>query len=225
MGASRTQTATTDVINAGDPTVLQNILDGGGTVAAWFYVNSTGQTSNTRFFTKQGGANFSLTAGWALLITAGSVYLRVRYTSNSKNWVGPTMPTDSWIHLCCTFDCSSFSNTAIMYFNGVSQTVTPGSNPTGSYVSDVGNDFFIGSGTATDNRGLVGKIAYAQAFDRILSNDEVYEIMYKPGSIRTNLVGYWPLIEDVRDLSGNGNNVTLTGGSYSVDGPPVTSFK
>ena len=94
------------------------------------------------------------------------------FTGNTGNFSIAAPATNKWFHLAVTYDSSSTSNKPVMYLNGVSQTVTTLSSPTGS-VSNAVNNLYIGNNNYTATSGQ-------QNFDGMLA-----EYGYWNGSILT----------------------------------------
>lgn len=223
MGASRTFSANTQVISCGSPTILDNIWDSGGTLAAWTY--PTNLVGLKRIFAKSDGSS-----GWIFYyVDGGTPGLNFYHYFSGDDYRGRIVglpSTDSWYHVAMTYNSSSSANRATFYFNGVSDAGSTVISPSGTRNSDAGNTFTLGN-TQGLTGAFTGQICYFQAWDRILSASEINEAMIRPGSIRTNLVGYWPCLgsdSPERDLSGNGNSGTVTGATESFNGPPVRLF-
>lgn len=131
--------------------------------------------------------------------------------------------TGTWYHVAFTWDYNGGTPAFAFYIDGVSKA--------NSY--RVYSDVVSAMGTGTGTLGIGdtplgsswdwnGDMAYLQIFDRALSQAEVQEIMYKPGSIMTNCQGYWDLLTlTPPDQSGNGNDGTNNGATAGGDGPPV----
>jgi len=221
MGSSRNFDADTEVINCGSAAVLDNIFDGGGTIMAWIYINE--DIGSGRFLAKEGSL-----IGWQFYYRSSTnvISFLQYFTTNYRREDTTTVNINEWIHCAATYNSNSSSNRPSMYLNGILNASTIGVSPSGSRQSDAAQSFCIGNNTA-NNGPFRGLVCYAQAFDRILSAAEINEAMIRPGSIRTNLVGYWPCLgsdSPERDLSGNGNTGTVTGATESFNGPPVRLF-
>lgn len=235
MGSSRDYNGTTSVLSIGDASQIQNIFSSGGTAMAWIYVNTTGENSSGRVFNKTNGTSSSPTAGWAFAVrngtTASDIDLQfLRKWSSSTgipNWqINDVLFFDEWNYVGVTYSDSSTANNPSFWVNGVNLgSGTEQTPPSGSAVSDATYTLHLGNSNNND-RTFDGLQCYYQIWNRILSESEIIESMYKPGSITENLVGYWPCMGDSpeRDLSGNGNTGTVTGTSISANGSPVTRF-
>ena len=219
MGGSKIFNANTELVNCGSDTSLDNIWDGGGTLAWWGY--SISYVSTTTAFAKISGLD-----GWN--IDYNSFYGALTFTMGSSG-TGNIQTSDSspattqWDHYSITFDADDITNEPVMYQNGVLYASSPQLSPTGTRDSDAAYDFTIGNFTG-GGQDFNGLLAYVHAYNRILSVDEINEIMRRPGRITSGLVGYWTCQDPgstVYDKSGNGNNGALTGATNSFGGPPV----
>lgn len=223
MGGSRRFTSNSDLIRVSDTAILQNIFDGGGTVSAWCYVDSI--PANGRIFSKVSGSN-----GWSFYLRSATNSLSFfQYFSGTFGYREDSSSTpalNEWNHYAVTYNSSSVSNRATLYQNAQLYASSTGSTPNGTRESDVGIDFVIGN-SDDESGSFLGNLAYVQAWDRALSVAEINESMRKPGSVLTNLVGYWPCIgadSTEPDFTGNGNSGAVTGTSISTNGPPIRSF-
>lgn len=78
---------------------------------------------------------------------------------------------------------------------------------------------------ATGSFPWLGRIAHAQAWNRGITDDEMQQARWFPGSIPDGLLVYhplWGLNTTEPDLSGNGNSGTATSTTESFSGPPVS---
>lgn len=221
MGGSRFFDDNSERINAGDPSVLQNVFDGGGTVSAWTFLDA--YVSNQRILSKNNSS------GWLFYYRSGSEtidFFPVFPSGFYREETDAVISTGVWRYVSVTYNSDSTANRAVIYVNGEIEPSTAVANSaSGTRVSDVGADFVIGNNQPLTG-AMRGEISHAQAWNRILSVNEIIESMYKPGSIRSGLVGYWPCMGDSpeRDLSGNGNTGAVTGATISREGPPISRF-
>jgi len=161
------------------------------TVAHWFYADSTAgyrrfwQLANT-YPNDQLQCEFDDGYnGWAW---------QARFSSARGTWTINKPSTGSWQHFCGTHDLSSTSNDPVLYINGVSQTITERSAPSGTR-SNTSTTFTIGRDT-DGTQYWDGKGCEFAIWNRILSADEVAILAegYSPSFIRNGLVMYLPLI-------------------------------
>jgi len=219
MGSSRIWDADSDLIRVADDSVLQDIFASGGTISAWVYYTSS--VSLARIASK-----VLTNSGWVFYFETLKLTFFAYFSGDNLKESTGNLSLNTWYYVTATYDSSSASNTPSFYLNGVAEGSSTALTPTGTYDTDVGQDFVIGN-TGAVSGGFRGNICYVQAWDRTLSNDEIIESMEKPGSVRQNLVGYWPVLgsdSPERDLSGNGNTGTVTGADSDSRGPPVTNF-
>lgn len=221
MAGSRHFDDDTEVIRIGAPTELDNLFDGGGTVSAWCYPTSVPTTG--RIATKLDSGD-----GWSFYYrnTSNSLsFFQYFSTDNYREDADASVNLDEWQYCTLVYDADSSSNRASFYINGVLEASTTGVTPSGTRTSDASEDFCIGNTTVV-SASMRGDICYVQAWDRTLSAEEIVESMFKPGSVRENLVGFWPCLGDSpeRDLSIYGNTGTVTGATTTDDGPPITGF-
>jgi len=132
-----------------------------------------------------------------------------------------TINDNTWKHICVTYDGSSSASGVSLYINGSQiATTTEQDGLTGSTLNS--NNLCIGRRDGSASLYYAGNICEAAIHNKELSAVEV-EWIYnggQPQDLRgpgasTNLVGWWPLGEDVSgttapDRSVNSNNGTLT---------------
>jgi hypothetical protein len=176
------------------------------TYACWTWITGTG-----------GGGGFGRllykgTSG-AQVETISSASGAIRF---SRTWTGNgtwevTAPaTGSWTHLLVTYDSGATSNDPVFYFNGVSQSLTADTNPTGTVVND--SEVYILGNRPDGTRNWDGRLAECATWDRILTAGEITAVgakNFSPSCFRSSLVEYLPLVRDVKSLVRGA--VTLTG--------------
>ena len=124
------------------------------------------------------------------------------------------LAVNTWFHLACTYDGSTLT----LYLNGSSFATASHSSvstsPSGNL--QIGGDTAGGGGYKWD-----GKVAQFGFYDTTLTSGQIL-IQYNNGidndlSSDSNLVGYWKLdnASTVTDLSGNGNNGTVSGATLA----------
>src|SRR5690606_15446729 len=142
MGASRSFSADTQVISCGSPSILDNIWNGGGTLAAWTY--PTDFVGLKRIFAKTDGSS-----GWTFYYVDGNFPgLNFYHYFSGTDYRGRIIglpSTNSWYHVAMTYNSSSSANRATFYFNGVSNSGSTEIAPSGSRDSDAGNTFTLGN--------------------------------------------------------------------------------
>ena len=167
------QSSPTDNVKINDTAAIQNIFDGGGTIAGWIYVRSDGEANVGGIVNKEAGNK-----GWTLRVegeSSGLVDLHFGhlFSSDDGEWEAQALLTiNAWHHVAATYDNGSTSNNPLIYIDGVSQTVTEIFAPTGTRDSDVGADLYIGT-NFIDSSTFDGLIAQIQLWTTIESAAEI----------------------------------------------------
>ncbi|KKT15097.1 MAG: LamG domain protein jellyroll fold domain protein [Parcubacteria group bacterium GW2011_GWC1_43_30] len=235
--------ANDDLVTAGTPASLN--ITGALTISAWIYPRTFGSSASSfrgRIVDKENdfvsGYSFSLydpnTAGvpndtFALFINASGGNLNC-FASNGS------IVLRKWQHVAVTLDSSK---NCIPYVNGAKATTTAGFIM-GSLPTSGSNSFVIGNNSG-NTREFDGSLDEVRVYNRALSATEM-QALYKSGAAKivqtaitkinapqndklTNgLVGMWSFNgpdmtnATATDVSGNGNNGTLTNGPKKVIG-------
>lgn len=178
-------------------------FSGGGTVIAFVKPNGTGLTALGRI----ADTTDALSEGWFLSVTGENLLrtsfrLQRNFTGSNGIWTSDniTDPADgvsirplyfgSWSCVAVTYDDSSIANNPSMYWNGRALTVTENNTPSGTAVSDAGNQLLLGNNTAF-NVTFDGSIGVVLLFDRILTAMEVRAV-YNTFAPRFGLGFYAP---------------------------------
>lgn len=128
-----------------------------------------------------------------------------------------------WYHFAWTWKAAGSSMLA--YRNGVSLTVVEAVTGTPASIPNSTGHYTIAS-LNTDHRWpMNGNHSYFRMYDRQLSQNEIKEEMWMPGSIVKNLV-FAPDLTDTAAFDPiTGTTPTVTGAVLSSDGPPVNYKK
>jgi hypothetical protein len=235
MGSSRDFNGTTDDMVASYIAAYDDIFQGGAALAAWINFDTLGENNRGAIITHITGTSSNPGQGWGFQMRNPSSNNRIQFfhmffdgAVNFGLWYNDTnLTADTWTHVAVVYNSSSTSNNPTMYINGVADTVTEHFTPTGSEFDSFSSDGYYIGNTDNDDRTFDGELAYVHVYDATITAAQVNEIMRKPGSIRPNLLGYWPILgsdSPERDLSTTKNTAAVSGASSSADGPPVTSF-
>jgi len=108
------------------------------------------------------------------------------------SWDTPnnSVANNGWYHIVLTYDSTSISNNPIIYVNGTSQTLVKTGTPSGTVLSQVGNEFVVGNihtSTFDYTAGFIGKLFDPRMYNRILSAAEV-TTLYNSGTPDETLV-------------------------------------
>ena len=142
-------------------------------------------------------------------------------TGNSDAYgFNPSGLQGKWINVVLVLNNGVYTNNALIYVNGVQQTIAScGSN--GPVSQTVTAPLFLGQFNNGAPAGfyLSGQLANVQVYNVSLSSSEV-QALYLEGiggaPIRPqNTVGWWPLNGNANDYSGNNNNGQLSSVTFS----------
>ena len=213
-----------DQINCGSGASLDQLTS--FTAAAWFKADSLGESSIGFIISKRTGSGAA--AGWKLGVTdSGTEKLNVLcdFTGGGSVDGDWDTPADSiilgqWHHAALVYDRSATTNDPVIYIDGVSQSITEVTTPVGSAVDDSAQSFIIGN-NAVGSTTFDGSIGYVLYIGRLFSGWEVTQAMWYPLSIPSALSQ--PIWGDTaeQDLSGNGNDGTVTGTTTVALGGPI----
>ncbi len=174
--ASLSFDGTDDFINIGSSSIIDDIFNGGGTVATWIKVSGSGQSEAGKIISK---ANSGNTTGWHLGISdelSGTYKLRFasQFSTQDGEWKTTVNPLEQneWAHIVVYWDDDSSSNDPVFYINGKQQPITEITTPSGTYQSDASNDSLIGE-HANGLSGFHGLIDELKMFNYILTPAQV----------------------------------------------------
>lgn len=180
------------------------------TAACWFYLdNTTGEQgivacaangwimraeSATLNWTKAGSDDIDGNAGDTMTITSGTWYFAAISGED-----GGTLGSSTWL----------------IETDGTYRKRTDSSN---SGIGAATQPITMGVDGSRNNE-IEGIVTYVQVWDRRLTDNEVRQAAWHPGSVVNGLLGYWPLLgrSSEPDMSGNDGSATLSGS------PPVES--
>lgn len=148
--------------------------------------------------------------------------------TNAPFWRAGTFTNDTWQHVAVTYDGGSTANVPVMYFNGVSQSVTTATAPSGSlasisHVPSIGNDST--SGFAWD--GMIAELGLWNG--TLLTANEVATLAkgVSPLLVRPSaLTLYCPLYggqTNEQDFGSGHQTMTVTG-AKAQNHAPATSM-
>ena len=131
------------------------------TVALWARAD-TGAASADQLANKGTGAGAG--GGWALTweTFGNELHVAVAWSGADAEWVSAAPGITTLAHIAVTYDGSSTANDPVIYFDGVSQTVTENVAPSGTFEADAANSLIIGQdqGGGNDLDGLIGNFCY-----------------------------------------------------------------
>lgn len=160
-------------VSLGSPAALDNIFNGGGTIAMWFNADSTGEAGYGRLFEKATGAGAA--NGYSLTImSAPSITFWREFSGGDGTWGNIPITWGDWYHIAVVYDDSSASNNPVIYLNGMAIS-TSNSNSSGTAASDAASNLVIGNSDAS-SRTFDGIIDDTRIYDRALSSAEILSI-------------------------------------------------
>lgn len=206
--------ATADVASGTAGTALQSLTE----VTIYARVSAI-NSSTGRIFNKAAGATgrfalafdsqtFKFIAGWT-----GTGQWRTNAFSRKNG---------DWQDIIVKYSFSATSNDPTFYVNGVKQNVLgQDANPTGTASADDSN-YYIGNRSGA-NAGMLGKVQNIQVYNRLITDDEAWQLHATGAPLETGLVGHWKMNEGTGtalvDSSGISGNATITGATWSTEAP------
>jgi hypothetical protein len=205
---------TTSIINAGSPTMFDDIFASAASLTFWIYPRTVGENSEGRILTKD---------KWEVYTHAESggfcrVTFNQKFSTSNGGWrfTDRVVPLNHWSHIAIVYDGSDLSNDAVIYLNGVAQTITETITPAGTRTSDAGDDLIIGNNSGT-SRTFDGYIADVKIYKASgLSSTQIpiaaAKINQEPDLISPNPPkGWYKLTADTTtDSSGNSNTASAS---------------
>ena len=213
--------ATSDRVNHG--TGFANLA----AFTAWCWVYPTTITNGRRFLGNIGGGAF---AGWDLSFTGagGALLWEInRATTPSSTKTSTALTTNSWWFLAATIDMAA-GTVGRVFVGSLSAAVaeagySSNTNGSGAQKDDSANALIVGNIPGATS-AIQGHIACAGVVNRVLTLGEMEQLQYRPRKLPGTLLlcNYgWNGTGTQRDLSGNGNDGTVTGATVGPFHVPV----
>lgn len=152
-------------------------------------------------------------------------YTRV-WSTGTGTWTCPGPSADTWAHILITYDSGATTNDPVMYLNGVSQTVTETSSPSGTRTDDA--QIFALGNRFDALRNWDGLLAEWAVWDRLLTPGEAQFLALGGSPLRVVggvPVSYVPLYgggPNEPEIIGRVASVTATKG---VGSPPIIQLE
>lgn len=212
---------TDDYIDCGSGSSIDNIFDGGGTIAGWIKVASDGEGNFGRIADKASAGNGE--GGWSLTVedeSSGAVDLNfmVGHSTTNGRWLTTSreITLNTWVHFAVVYDDDAVGNNAVMYINGISVVLTESQTPVGTKQDDAAQDLIIGAGTIA-NRSFEGSMSEIVMYDTALSASQVKTLYngrepynHKEGIATGNLKAWYRMgdgrFENKKATTGVGNS-------------------
>jgi len=181
-----------------------NIWNGGGSLAFWVYLDAI-------------GGDYALimhetALRWFVRIHDVTNELRFSrdWTTTDGAWATPdnSLSTSTWIHIAIVYNDDSTANDAVIYLDGVSQTIDEPSTPAGTRISDATEVFRAGHST----NPLDGKMEDLRAWDTSLTAKQVTRLASGYRGPIGGEVGWWSC--DEFEALAHPDGTTLTAGTH-----------
>ena len=149
-----------DNIQAGSAASIDDIFGSGGTLSAWIYPSSIGESSEGRIGDKASGATGQ--TGWSFATYTNNVLMFRKGFANTRGyWRTPTnsVTLNAWNYVVVTYNQASAANNPAIYINGQPQVITEVQTPAGAAQSDAANSLQLGNrGTGYTFSGIIDEI-------------------------------------------------------------------
>ncbi|MEM6810912.1 MAG: LamG domain-containing protein [Pseudomonadota bacterium] len=186
------------------------------TISQWIYIPSFSGVARLYEYSFPHGFNN------AQLLADGRVRIEVEPdAANIVRWSTPVgvVQAGQWYHIALAYDHSNVSNDALIYVNGVSQSISEFSGPPSSTgtVNDA-TTLVLGNRPAAD-QALNGIMDDFRIYDRVLTPSEVNALYF--GARDNGIIGHWKLDEtsgtNAEDNTINQNDGTMVNGLNGGD--------
>lgn len=175
------------------------------TIEEWVKLTSIPSGTQFLFYNgNTGGSGYGIAINnlGQLLIFAGGV------GSTNTNL---TLTPGIWQHVALVRNAGFW----YFYLNGVQQYSTSSSVP---YIPTVGT--YVGNNNSSGEK-FNGKISQVAFWNTVRTTAQIQADMQSCSFSGAGLAAYWSLNGTANDLSGNGNNLTLSSTTYSTDAPII----
>ncbi len=228
-----------DTVNCGSATSLDNILSGAGTIMIWVFPTTlganqswVGQCTGDNCATSQAIFNNGATLV-QLSIPRGTSNFSLQSTYGAGNAL-PTLLVNTWGYFAASFDTAGTNGQQQLW--GGSRTVqaveaTGYTNQlvgSGTVTSQASGNFMIG-GRPSLSVAMIGRIGMVHVVNTRLTVGQIRAQQFAPhpisGSVLFVRLGFNGTSTQA-DWSGSGNNCTVTGATQSADMPiaPFSAF-
>lgn len=153
------------------------------TVCAWVAADTDGGNSGSLCNAASIIGKNDNSDGWNLCFqTTGQIRFRVRFSgSGTVNWTTTDTPFASYDgtyhHVCATYNNSSTSNDPVIYFDGVSRTITESTAPVGTYNTDASSSVKLGIENTASNEGeFDGRMDEIFISNKVLNSTEIADL-------------------------------------------------
>jgi hypothetical protein len=190
------------------------------TYAGWAYQTDQGGGQNGRVFDKRTGADAQVELFHSTDFVVEWCY--------ERDWTTPgiwciTPPSqNAWHHWAVTYDAGSTSNVPSLYIDGILQSLSSSSQPTGTLQTNT-SSYVVGNRANDQARAWDGYHAEFAIWNRLLSVSEVKQAMRCGPKSVPGLVLNMPMgLFAGRNYVSAGITGSLTGTTTVSNGPPIS---
>lgn len=161
IGSALPFNGTTDSIDYGSDTAVDNVFAGGGMVEAWVRPATPGENNIGRIVSKE---NMS---GWAFAVNVSTVSASFSFQHNANGgsfggWVAPAnvLAANVWHHVTALYNKDVSTNDVTLFLDGAAVTVTRFADPDPPMTSDANSTLMVGNRPANDRTfdGLLDEV-------------------------------------------------------------------
>ena len=188
----------------------------------WTYREGDGESGTGRMFDKRD--NDTQVEFFAIFGSANQYSYRREWSGSSTDWKIDKPSLNAWHHILIVYDSGDATNDAIIYVDGVSQTVTEANAPSGTPNTN-SSAYLLGNRKApTDlfNRTWDGRLCEWAVWNRLLTADEAAILGkgFSPLFIPDGLIRYSLLVRELNDRLDSGAQ-TLNDTPTVIEHPPI----
>jgi hypothetical protein len=220
-GAVNIAGVSSNFVDAGHPSALNNLFSTGATVSAWINTTTLGGGSLGRILDKNSN-------GWILYQNPfQNGVLRLQFeqaftTSRTRKWIASyPMPLSNWVQVTVCYNSSSSANIPIFYVNGAPSTLSDISTDppllTDVALDDATSDLYIGN-REDETRAFGGIIDDVRIYNQMLTPAEASALAVLPTASQGPVVA-----AGTNQVAVVGSPITLTG-IVTDDGAVTTTW-
>lgn len=183
------------------------------TYSIWTMRFGDGGGAGGRLFDKREGSDAQVVLIYNPNPNPNNAYnFDVVWSGGTASWRFPRPAGGVWAHILVTYDGGSSANDPLAYVDGVSQTVTEATGPSGTLNTNTSR-YIVGNRANDDARNWNGRLCEFAIWNRILTTAEISALAkgYSASFFPNGLQEYIPLIRE--PVSYRQAAPTLTGGS------------
>lgn len=189
----------------------------------WTYREGDGEGGTGRMFDKRDSD--TQVEFFAIFGSANVYSYRREFSGSSTDWKIDKPSLNAWHHILIVYDSSDVANDAIIYVDGVSQTVTETGAPSGTASTNT-SAYLLGNRnhpTSGFNRTWDGRLCEWAVWNRLLTADEADIIgakKFSPLFVPDGLIRYSLLVRELNDRLDSGSQTTNDTPTV-IEHPPI----